>query len=224
VVVDAGAAYGVFSARMAQLVGPQGQVHAFEPNPDNLEYLRAVASTEPNVAVHEVALSDRSGSAVLHVPLEDGRRESGLGSLAPPRGATAASVAVQTARLDDVLDREVAFIKCDVEGHELAVLRGAERTLAEARPTLLVEIERRHAGDRMDATFEYLAELGYAAFAIGPEGPLPLDRFDLERDQLAHLDDRFESREMPPGYINDFLFTPPRAPPPQPRCSAGRGP
>ena len=105
----------------------------------------------------------------------------------------------------------MSFIKCDVEGHELQLLAGAARTLDEGRPTLLVEIERRHAEGRMEETFAFLEEHGYDCCAIGPAGPMPLHDFDLERDQLAYLSDRFETGEMPRGYVHDFLFTPRRA-------------
>jgi hypothetical protein len=160
-----------------------------------------------------MAVSDQSGSAELHVPLVDGQPVSAVGSLAEPAADDWATVTVETARLDDVLGDDaarVAFLKCDVEGHELAALRGAARTLAESRPLLLVEIERRHAGDRMDETFAHLADLGYEGFAIGPAGPVPLLDFDVERDQLAYLGDVFEAGAMPPGYVHDFFFAPRR--------------
>jgi hypothetical protein len=98
-----------------------------------------------------------------------------------------------------------------VEGHELAVLNGAAATFERARPTLLIELEHRHAGDRVEATLELLAGWGYDGQAIGPDGPVPLEDFDLERDQLAYLDGQVQA-EMPDGYINDFLFTP-KSPP-----------
>jgi hypothetical protein len=113
------------------------------------------------------------------------------------------------------LDREllaersrISFVKCDVEGHELAVVRGAERTLREALPTLLIEIEQRHSEVGVEATFEHLLGLGYIGWAIGSDGLNPLDQFDVERDQLAFLSG-FELRDMPTGYIHDFLFAPP---------------
>jgi hypothetical protein len=110
------------------------------------------------------------------------------------------------AALGDDADR-VSFVKIDVEGHELPLLHGAQRTLATARPALLVEIEHRHSGRQMTDTFEHLAGLGYVASAIGPGGLVPLDEFDLERDQLAYLDGGFQG-EMPREYVHDFLFVP----------------
>ena len=211
VVVDAGAELGSFSLRMAQLAGPQGRVHAFEPNPSNVEALREIARGEPNLRVHPVALSDRTGTARLYVPVEDGVQVAAVGSLTPPRDEDCEAVEIETERLDDALGDDaarVSFLKCDVEGHELAALRGAQRVLTDARPSLLVEIERRHAGERMDETFEYLAGLDYEGFAVGPDGPVPLAEFDVERDQLAFLSQEFETGTMPAAYVNDFYFRP----------------
>jgi FkbM family methyltransferase len=204
VVVDAGANFGLFAERLSQLVGPEGTVLAFEPNPNCAPHLEALAANAGNVVVYPLALSDRRGTAVLHVPVRGARRIDALGRLAPT-GADEERYTVETARLDDIA-ASVDFIKCDVEGHELAVLRGANATLVERRPRLFVEMEWRHAGDEMQETFRYLAGLGYAGSALGPTGLVPLDDFDLERDQLGHLDDASLPDRMPPAYVNDFVF------------------
>lgn len=222
-VVDAGAERGIFTLRMAQLAGPKGQVHAFEPYPESVECLREIARAEAGVEVHPVALSDRAGTARLYVPVEDGDAISAVGSLVRPPEGDCETVDVETARLDDALGDaagRVSFVKCDVEGHELIVLRGAERVLTEGRPSLLVEIERRHAGERMEETFEYLAGLGYEGFAVRAEGPAPLAEFDVERDQLAFLRDEFETGTMPAGYVNDFYFRPAASSPSPPSAPA----
>jgi FkbM family methyltransferase len=203
VVVDAGAFVGIWAARLAQLAGPDGLVHAFEPNPDTRRYLELVAEDDPQTApivVHPEALSDREGPATLHVPAAPA-----LGSLA----GDGAPTEVSTVTLDAALGADAAqvgFLKIDVEGHELSVLRGAPTVLHEARPRIVVELEQRHAGADLDATFALLAGAGYAGFAIGPDGPFPLADFDLERDQVAHL--RPEEAVQSTSYVRDFLFTP----------------
>jgi FkbM family methyltransferase len=214
-VVDIGADLGLYSSRLADLVGPRGRVHSFEPNPARHRALAALAEAQPNIALHPVGLSDHEGEEELHVPIRQGEPVPAYGRLsAPPaaaEGVSWESVTVKLTTLDRELREEssrIRFVKCDVEGHELAVLRGAERTLRVALPVLRIEIEERHSEAGVEATFEHLLGLGYRGWAIGPEGFRPLDEFDLERDQLAFLSG-FELEIVPSGYINDFLFAPP---------------
>jgi FkbM family methyltransferase len=217
VLADIGAAWGMFTARFAELAGPSGRVHAFEPNPSYDRFLDPIAQ-QATVTLHRVALSDRPGSTELHVPVVDGKPLPALGSVAAPPEREHRSLAIEMTTLDDALGADaerVAFVKCDVEGHELAVLRGAANTFENARPALLVELEYRHAGDQMRETLDLLAAWGYDGQAIGRNGPFPLTDFDLERDQLAYLEDGVQA-EMPDGYVNDFLFTP-REPRPRAR-------
>jgi FkbM family methyltransferase len=214
-VVDIGADVGLYSSRLAELVGPSGRVHAFEPNPARHEVLAALAAAQPQVELHLPGLSDHAGEEDLHVPIRGGAVVSAFGRLSPPpagaEGVSWERTPVEVTPLDRELSGErsrISFVKCDVEGHELAVMRGAEQTLRAAMPTLLVEIEQRHSEAGVEATFEYLLGLGYSGWAIGPGGPYPLDRFDLERDQLAFVSG-FDLSEVPSGYVNDFLFAPP---------------
>ncbi len=80
------------------------------------------------------------------------------------------------------IDR-VDFIKADIEGWELAFLRGAEKTLRRFRPAILIELSRQHlarAGDQIEAAFAFLAARGYVACELSPNGELvpvgaPLD-------------------------------------------------
>ncbi len=209
-VVDAGANRGLFTMRLSELVGPAGCVLAFEPNPECVRRLEQIADAAGNVVVHASALSDAAGVGVLHVPIRSGTRLDGLGHLGDPAESGELALAVPTLTLDEALraeGRRVRFVKCDVEGHELAVLRGASKLLEDHRPVLFVEIEWRHAGEAMQETFELLREAGYAGEVVTPAGPRPLSEFDLDRDQLAHLGDELEHGSMPRDYRNEFLFT-----------------
>jgi hypothetical protein len=74
-------------------------------------------------------------------------------------------------------------MKCDVEGHELAVLRGAEQTLRRCLPTILIEIEQRHQGGDIRETFAFLTDLGYGGHFLRDRDLCALEEFDLDRDQ-----------------------------------------
>ncbi len=212
-VIDVGAADALYAARMSQLVGRRGRVYAFEPNPAQFAHVQALSARRANVTAYPIGLSDHSGRAQLHVPVLDQHLRPGLGSVAVP-GSRAEiehqEVSVSLERLDTVLDGDgdrPAFLKCDVEGHELAVLRGARQVLQRSQPKILIEIEQRHQDAPIQTTFEYLADLGYSGWAIRPNELVPLERFDVERDQLSYLGPQFHE-VVPEGYVNDFLFVP----------------
>ena len=132
--VDAGSNKGDFALIAARVMGDRGRVLAFEPFPGNARWIRA--SVELNgyrsVSLHELALLDVDGPATLYL-----RDWSGWHSLIPRKRGPQESVGVETRRLDSVLaesgDPHVDVMKIDVEGVELEVLRGAERTLADSR-------------------------------------------------------------------------------------------
>ena len=208
VTLDVGANFGFFAYRLAQLVGPDGEVHAFEPHPAQRENLARIEATRPNVRFHAVALSARPGSAELVVPRAEGRPDVALATLEQrPGDADRVEVPVET--LDRALAdrrRPVAFVKCDVEGHERAVLEGAAELLEKDAPTLLVEIEQRHQQDDIRETFRLLDEIGYDGYAVRSDGLAPVAEFDLERDQLRFVRAAPDATAMPSDYVNDFLF------------------
>lgn len=211
-VVDAGANWGLYAARLAQLAGRAGQVDAFEPHPAHARTLRALALRRPQLVVQELALADAPGSATLHVPILGAHRVTALASLRrPAAGVAHERVTVRVDTLDAALSgrRAPSFVKVDVEGSEFAVLQGAVQTLRATRPTLLVEIEQRHQDGPIAGTFAYLEALGYAGHFFAPGGLAPLADFDVERDQLRHLAFATPEYGMPAGYVADFLFADP---------------
>jgi FkbM family methyltransferase len=215
IVLDIGASTGIYTFELARLVGPSGHVHAIEPDPPSVARLEKMRKARPNITVHPVGLSDRKGVATLHVPVVRGRRKPTLASLAVPAwrsGVDHMTVTVDLKPLDSVLPadgRSVSFVKIDVEGHEFAVLRGGTATLR-ALPSMLVEIEQRHQETDIRSTFDLLRKLGYVGYAIGPQSLIPLEEFDVTRDQLAFVtSEEAQCEAMPSGYTNDFLFVRP---------------
>ena len=82
--------------------------------------------------------------------------------------------------------RPVGFIKCDVEGHELEVLRGADQVLREDRPALLVEsVDDRPAAGQTARVFDHLRGLGYTGCFFVDGRPRSIDGFRADRDQAA---------------------------------------
>ena len=220
VVLDLGAHWGLFAHRLAEAVAPGGRVIAFEPNPVPLESLRAVAARRGNVDVHPIALSDTPGAVDLHIPLLRHRPlrlpdrpvhpMATVGVPAHRNGRAHEVVRVEARRLDDVVgdaDGPITFVKCDVEGHELAVLRGADRLLRRWTPVILIEVEQRHQETPMTAVFGLLRERGYEGYALHG-GLRPVAEFDVWRDQVRHLKPHALFSAADAGYLHDFLFVP----------------
>ena len=181
VCVDAGAAAGLYTAALAQLTGPTGEVHSIEPlsiaHPTWRRVLRIAG--RDNVRVHPVALGMAPGEGVMSVPKGrwipvTGRSflttgSTGLGSNSEFSSSQEVTVTVDT--IDALLERagvtHVDFIKIDVEGGEWQVLRGAERTINEFKPAILAEIEARHTSryDYAPADLvSWLRDRGYAMY------------------------------------------------------------
>ena len=182
-VVDVGAHYGAYTIALARLVGPRGRVIAFEPLPRVYAELAAATRAFPQVTCVEAALSDRASEArALQVPLLLGSvPEPALASLAPPAGPGTVTM-VRTERLDDRADAldGLTFVKVDAEGHDVDVLRGAERTLRRHRP--LVQLEANGA-EALERTLAFAGEVGARVCRLGRGGRLePVDADPRERN------------------------------------------
>jgi FkbM family methyltransferase len=183
VVFDVGAHAGQYTKLFAR-AACAGWVYAFEPGSYARSILRAVVWLHglANVTVVPLALGAACGLGRLSVPVKrSGSYGFGLSHLGEPqdRWPAVAKELVALTTIDAVaaalaLDR-VDFIKADIEGWELSLLRGAEQTLRRFRPRLLIELSGEHlarAGDRLDDAFALLTGLGYAAFELAPGGDL----------------------------------------------------
>lgn len=201
--VDIGAHKGAYLYWMRRAVGPGGRVFAFEPQPSLHAYLDDLVSALgwANVALSPLALSDRKGEATIHVPAAAGESSPGA-SLEKQSGY---GIAVRTDTLDSVLDGKgmPRFIKCDVEGHELAVFRGAARTLERHGPALLFECEARHlSAHTMQDVFRFLLDLGYSGEFFAGGRLRPLAEFDPSVHQRREGERYWDRKD----YSNNFLF------------------
>lgn len=168
-VLDVGANYGHFTLAAAAAVGPQGHVVAVEPNP--AAHARLACHVALNrldqVRIAQIGLSDAEGELELFVP----GINSGEASFAPGAYQNVRRVTCPVSTGDLLLaGQRVDFIKIDVEGFELNVLRGLETTLTQATPLVLTEVVARHlarAGTTIADLQGHLAARGYSAFRLG---------------------------------------------------------
>ncbi len=141
--IDIGANVGIWTSFLANELGETSIIHAFEPNPGAIKFLKNLVrmNSLENIKLHELALSNSEGEVQLHLNnLEDA---DVYASMQP--GRTTNYIQVQSNTLDKSLqllgsDLEIGFIKIDVEGFELEVLQGSEKTLRRHKPDICLEV------------------------------------------------------------------------------------
>jgi FkbM family methyltransferase len=182
VVVDVGANIGWYSMIAARRTGPEGRVFSFEISEPEADRLRASARLNDFSQVEVVfnALSDHTGEIGITAT-----RDAGMTAIAATQNEQATMVAVTTLDAfcaDRCIDR-VDFIKCDIEGAEVAFLRGAQSVLSRCRPVMLIEINPSALakfGNNPAELLSILRSHDYALFTtdrhgISPLGELPED-------------------------------------------------
>jgi FkbM family methyltransferase len=201
-VVDVGANAGIYSAIALQR---RRWVAAFEPVPEEATRLRRLIGTRG--VVHQVALSDRYGKAVLHVPYLSDATVTTRSSLEEnvDEDLSHQDIEVNVATLDSFELSDIAFIKIDVEGHELSVLRGAVETIARSRPNLLVEVEEFRVPGCFQAVSDCLASLDYCGFWFDGEEMRSIKNFQPAVQQVNRP--KFGEKKSQ-GYINNFVWLP----------------
>jgi FkbM family methyltransferase len=170
IVADIGANLGYFSLLMAELVGPEGAVHAFEPNPRMAERLRMsldVNGFGARSTIHEIALGATDGEPMTFViPPHEPKNAH----LTPFNGTLpAGGTLLHTGRLDSIPESaRIEFAKIDVEGAEELIWSGAERLLqGNALRTVVLEFT---AGRYQDAAafLDRVLAPGFALSYIDP--------------------------------------------------------
>ena len=166
-ILDVGAHRGEFSYWLHRNF-PHSPIVTFEPQPELVEYLtRFKAAFELNrMSIAPVGLSSHIGILKMHRPRAHWATATFDEFCYDDDETDVFDVPVTT--IDQYLDehpelRPVRFIKCDVAFHEAEVLAGAERTLREDRPELLVEWSTPRRAYR-EKLFTLVQRLGYAMF------------------------------------------------------------
>jgi FkbM family methyltransferase len=174
-ILDVGANLGYYSMLLARSLGSEGELQAFEPEPKNFFLLLAntllLQQREPicpRIQLHRKALSDQLGTQTLQLDPSN----FGFHQLITETNLQTQTVSVETTTIDHLresgqLTRKIDLIKADIQGHELEMLQGAEKTISSDHPLLALELEPYISGEaKCQELLSWLDDQGYSHFRL----------------------------------------------------------
>jgi len=176
VAIDCGAHTGKHTIPLAKCVGARGRVYAFEANPLKADVLRKRIATEGvadtvDVFCGAVGEENKDDVSFFVVPENPGKSSLILRETMLANNTPSTEIHVPMVRLDDSIptERHVSFMKTDVEGAEINVLRGASRLIQTGRPVIHFEcggVAYRPFGVRSSDFFIFFDSIEYTLFDI----------------------------------------------------------
>jgi FkbM family methyltransferase len=177
-IYDVGAHFGILAKEFAAVHDGQTRVVAFEPGEYCLSILKRVVGNLSTVEIVELGVAEAEGNSELKTPIKDsGLMGIGLSQVGGTSDVEHIATSISLTSLDSYRrtsgSNDVTFIKVDVEGGELGVLKGAIETIKDCRPTWYIEIDAnmtRRYGHSPDAVFDLLFASKYRAFTTNEDG------------------------------------------------------
>ncbi|MEG4071910.1 FkbM family methyltransferase [Microcoleus sp. Pol14C2] len=195
--IDAGANTGMITLLAAYHTGTTGCVHSFEPNPLAFQKLKAAVTDNElqKVSLHQCGLSNERNELTLTVPTD----VTGLGTFAQlaekDRSLISNQYQVPVYPGDEMLPDNLpgaTFIKIDVEGFEVNVIKGFSQTLQKLRPAVLTEVVGSHlerAGSSVAELCSVMDDFGYEAFNLEAKREGLGHRLQLSKAQAGKMTD-----------------------------------
>jgi len=200
--IDVGANKGEFVLWAEKKIARQN-IYCFEPLHN---YHNRLTQLFPGIRAINCALSDKAGTAMLKIPYLNGIQDYTLSTMrttyVAPHETSSRQVEIPTIPLDQYLEENppghpVRLIKIDVEGHELSVLKGAEATITNHRPMLMVEIMQLHHSRPINTIIQNLCNMRYTC-----------TWFNTNINRLVPVGNDYLPPEDTTDYPNNFLFIP----------------
>jgi FkbM family methyltransferase len=191
VVADVGANTGYYSLLFSHLVGASGCVHAFEPVPPTFAELEARMRRARfgNVVLNDSALVEEEKTTTIYLPGNDPgqaaltRHRFGSWTMGGPIHTYSCRATTLDAYVESRGIQSLDFVKCDVEGAELLVLRGALKTIRRFSPLLFLEVSRHWTTDfsyEPADLGQFLESFGYSRFFLATDRLIPIS--EVQRD------------------------------------------
>jgi polyisoprenyl-phosphate glycosyltransferase len=195
IIIDVGANIGWYAIQLSRIAGDEAKVFCFEPVPATHARLARnvrLNGLEARIRTFDFGLSDKAGTVGFFLPASSGSVAASARNLHPEQQVVRLSVRLEM--LDDVAARErierVDLIKCDVEGAELQVLRGAKRIIERDNPVVFLEMLRKwslqfdyHPND----IIQLLHQSGYRCWAVGDGALRQIDAVGEDTAETNYL-------------------------------------
>ncbi len=192
---DIGACVGTFSLIAANIVKASGRVYAFEPVLKHFERLKRNIALNgfENILLFKLALSDKNGGGKIFIPKT---LNTGMASLSANnmQWADYEVEEVELKKLDNFVKEQdvkrIDIIKIDVEGHELAVIKGAINSINKFKPRIIMEVNRgflQKAKVRAEEFVRFFKEYDYRLYRIDHDyKEYNLKPIEREKDFYEH--------------------------------------
>jgi len=177
IVIEAGANIGTETLLLSRLAGNQGSIFAFEPVSalkDRLEENCRLNSLD-NVIIEQLALGESNGSISFYIA-DEAFTNQGMGSKRLVNQHLKNEIIVSQVTLDTYCEQKgittLHFIKMDIQGAELDLLKGGEKIITQSRPFIFLE-----AGDGWSSLadlYEWLSSSGFEVYLIREDATLDL--------------------------------------------------
>lgn len=165
---------GYFSKEFSSIHHASCHVYCFEPVSYNYNILTKVMREFSNVTLEKISLSDTHEISDIYIPVkESGKIGPGLAHFGKEISRDYIIEKVTSIPLDDYIKsnniNKIYFIKCDVEGAELIVFKGARGSIEKYKPVVFCEIHKDYCarmGYKPEDIFSFFSEMGYKAYII----------------------------------------------------------
>ena len=134
-VLDIGANIGFYTRLLSNLVGPQGRVVSFEPDPLNFKHLKAGSGGLANVTLNQLACGEKTGTIRLY-----SSEELNVDHQTYDGGESRKSVEIDCVSIDGYFKNAegIDFVKIDIQGYDFFALKGMQETIKRSRKVIIL--------------------------------------------------------------------------------------
>jgi len=212
--LDIGANIGYYVLLESKIIGKEGKIYAIEPSPENYNCLKRSLELEniQNVDAYNFAAGNNDGRIRFFV----NERSNGCKVLQegqePPPNKPGKIIQVPLKKIDKFVEEKnlekIDFLRMDVEGFELQIFEGMQKTLRKFKPTIQLEVHKKHMGmDKTKLFLELLKNHGYQAKFYHPRDldvPFIGTKNDVKKYSLNKIIEMLEQNKLP-SYFNLVL-------------------